>query len=157
MPKLTAIIHAHNDAERLGRLLDSLRPCNEVIVIDDDSTDDTVKVAREHGATVKNGIPGVAPGAYLMDAQNPWILCVLPNESLSEALEASLLEWRERKEDENAGYNVRLRAQQDDTWNALPAETRLVNREKINWTGDLPPTSTVFDELEGELLQFSKP
>ena len=29
-----------------------------------------------------------------MDASNDWILCVLPNEALSEELEATLLEWK---------------------------------------------------------------
>jgi glycosyltransferase involved in cell wall biosynthesis len=157
MPKLTAIIHTKNDASRIGRLLDSLRACNEVIVIDDNSEDDTLKVAEAHGANVRKCIPGVTPGAYSMEAHNPWILCVLPNESISEALEASLLEWRERKEDENPGYNIRIRLQENDRWTELPPETRLVNREKINWTDQLPPTSSVFDQLEGDLLQFNTP
>jgi len=42
-------------------------------------------------------------------------------------------------------------------WKELAPETRLVNRDKINWTGDLPPTSSVLDQLEGDLLQFSSP
>jgi hypothetical protein len=33
MPKITALLHTHNDALRLGRALDSLRPCDEVLVI----------------------------------------------------------------------------------------------------------------------------
>jgi glycosyltransferase involved in cell wall biosynthesis len=158
MPKLSALIYTRNDAQRIGRLLDSLRPCSEVVVIDDNSEDDTARIAQEHGAIVKKCIPGVTPGAYTMEAQNCWILCVKPSEALSEALEASLLEWRDdNKADENPGYNLRLRVQENGAWKELAPETRLVNRDKINWTGDLPPTSSVLDQLEGDLLRFSSP
>src|SRR5215472_1658187 len=78
MPKFTALLHTHNDALRLGRALQSLRPCDEVLIIDEGSEDDTAKVAREYGATLKTAIPGVSPGAYAMDAQHEWILCLRP-------------------------------------------------------------------------------
>lgn len=68
MPKISALLHTHNDALRLGRALDSLRPCDEVLIIDQDSEDETEKVAREHGATFKTAIAGVTSGAYAMDA-----------------------------------------------------------------------------------------
>ena len=32
MPKFTALLRTHNDALRLGRALQSLRPCDEVLV-----------------------------------------------------------------------------------------------------------------------------
>ena len=95
MPKITALIHTRNDALRLGRALESLRPCDEVLVVDDASDDDTVKVAHQYGAYVKTAIPGVTPGAYAMDASYDWVLCIEPNEALSEGLEASLIEWKE--------------------------------------------------------------
>lgn len=157
MPKFSAIIYTKNDADRIGRLLDSLRPCDEVIVVDDSSEDDTTKIAKEHGASIKTCIPGVTEGAYTMETRHRWVLCIKANEALSEALEASLLEWRETKEDENPGYNMRVRIQENGAWSELAPETRLVNRDKINWTGELPPTSSAFDQLEGDLLRFSSP
>ena len=50
--KITALIHTCDNALSLGRALDSLRPCDEVIVVDHGSRDETVKVAKEHGAKV---------------------------------------------------------------------------------------------------------
>ena len=47
MPKISALLHTHNDALRLGRVLDSLRPCDEVLVIDEDSEDDTARRRNE--------------------------------------------------------------------------------------------------------------
>lgn len=60
-----------------------LHCCDEVLIIGDTPDDPVEKVARKHGASIRKHIPGVTPGAYSMDAQNEWILCVLPNESLS--------------------------------------------------------------------------
>jgi cellulose synthase/poly-beta-1,6-N-acetylglucosamine synthase-like glycosyltransferase len=92
MAEITAVLHTHNDAARIGRALESLRACDEVLVVDHASTDDTVKIARDHGATVKAGVPGVSPGVYAIDAHHDWMLCLLPNEAVSEALEASLFD-----------------------------------------------------------------
>ena len=54
MPKFTALLRTHNDALHLGRTLESLRPCDEVLIIDDCSEDDTTRVAREYGAVIKS-------------------------------------------------------------------------------------------------------
>lgn len=158
MPKISAIIHAKDDAQRLGRALESLRACDQVIVIDHGSADETAKVAREHGATLKHGIPGVEPGAYVVEARYDWVLCLLPNESLGEGLEASLFEWKESEPAEDAiGYCLRVREDTGQGWRALDPEPRLVNRQRINWTGKLPPDNCPGPTLEGELLRFAKP
>src|ERR1035438_10611124 len=105
MPRITALLHTHNDAFRLGRALDSLRPCDEVLVIDDRSEDDTSKVAREHGATLKSAVPGVTFGEYATHASHDWILCLRPHETLSDDLEAALFDWKSQEPAQNvAGY-----------------------------------------------------
>jgi glycosyltransferase involved in cell wall biosynthesis len=158
VPKISAILHTHNDAARIGRVLDSLRPCNEVVVIDDSSDDETLKIARQHGATVKKAVPGVEPGAYVTDAQHDWILCILPNESLGEALEASLLEWKETEPDEKiVGYCFEVREEHGDGWRSLGPVFRLVNRKRLNWPDALPPNNPDAPRLAGELLRFEKP
>ena len=102
MPKISALLHTHNDGLRLGRALQSLRPCDEVLVVDDWLRRRHAKVARDHGATVRSAIPGVTPGAYVMDASHDWILCLRPNESLSDDLEAALFEWKDQEPEEGA-------------------------------------------------------
>lgn len=49
---ITAVVLAHNDEEILGRTLESLTWCDEIIVIDDNSTDKTREVAKKYKATV---------------------------------------------------------------------------------------------------------
>ena len=101
--KISALIHTCDNARSLGRALDSLRPCDEVIVVDHGSRDETVKVAKEHGAKVINAVPGVSNGAYAQNTRNPWVLCLLPHEAIAEDLEASLLEWSEAEQDPHVG------------------------------------------------------
>jgi len=156
MPKITALIHTLNDGMRLGRTLDSLRSCDQVLVVDHGSSDNTRKVASEHGAVFKEGIPGVDRGTYAVDAGNDWVLCLRPTESLSEALEASLFEWKSKDHDGALGFVIPLREESEAGWKTLAAEMRLVNKCKINWTGDLPPTTSA-EELNGYILKFDNP
>ncbi len=157
MPKITALLHTSNDAARLGRALDSLRPCDQLLVVDHASQDASRKLARQHGARVIRAVPGVEGGAYAIDADHDWILCLLPSESLSEALEASLLEWKQGDPDEMLGFTVNIREETEAGWRNLAAETRLVNRTVCAWTSVLPPQSHFSHELAGDLLRFRNP
>jgi glycosyltransferase involved in cell wall biosynthesis len=49
---VTVIVPVRNEAKNLPRCLHALRYVGEVFVIDSQSTDDTVEIARSHGATV---------------------------------------------------------------------------------------------------------
>lgn len=159
VPKISAIIHATNEERRLGRALETLRACDEIIVVDHGSKDRTIEIAKEYGATVRQGVLGVNPGAYIVDLKYDWVLCLLPCESLSESLEASLFEWKHQDEPPQdgsaAGYCVAVREETARGWKALPSELRLVNRTRMNWTEELPPNECPAPELPGEILRFS--
>lgn len=154
MPKISAIIHAHNDAHRLGRTLETLRPCDEIIVVDHSNDGETAKLAREYGASVRKAILGVEGGAYAMNTRHEWVLCLRPDETISEGLEAALFEWKSSKPGTAAGYRLSIREQNAKGWNQVPPETRLVNRAKLNWKDELPPTTSNTPKLEGDLLRF---
>jgi glycosyltransferase involved in cell wall biosynthesis len=153
--KISALIHTCDSARSLGRALDSLRACDECIVVDHGSRDETVKVAKEHGAKVINAVPGVCHGAYAQNARNQWILCLLPHEALAEDLEASLLEWSKAEQDSNQmGFNMAIREQNGAGWKPVDAEMRLANCKQINWTGDLPPANPQAPSLPGHILRM---
>ncbi len=157
VPKITALIHAYADAGRLGRTLDSLRPCDQVVVVTHGDDDETQRIARQHGAYVKAGVAGVSGGAYLVDAAHDWILCLRPDEALSEALEASLFEWKTKDPGAVIGFSVSIRQETASGWKSCPPETRLVNRERINWTSELPPNDPEAPLLVGDLLRLCTP
>src|ERR1700745_3865763 len=94
MPPISAILHTHNDALRICRMLTTLHPCDEILIIDHGSTDLTLRIAREYAARIFP-VERSSP-APLVLARHDWLFCVRPNESLSEGLEATLFEWRQR-------------------------------------------------------------
>ena len=155
MPPISAILHTSNDARTLGRALESLRSCDEMLVMDHGSSDDTHKIAREYGARVEPASSPQDSGA--VHAAHDWILCVLPSEALSESLEASILEWKQEGPGEAAAYALALRTETVDGWTHSPPEVRLVHRRKLRWTGALPPNTGDALSLCGDLLRFRDP
>ena len=49
---ISAIVHTYNAAEHLDACLTALAPADEILVVDMESTDNTVEIARRHGARV---------------------------------------------------------------------------------------------------------
>jgi glycosyltransferase involved in cell wall biosynthesis len=160
MPLITALLHTENDARRLGRTLQTLLPCDEIIVVDHDSRDTTQRIAREYGARVVPAESGAPPAHYLQLAQHDWILCLEPRESLTESLEATLLEWKSLPavEDGVVAFSVFLREETSAGWfnNPVP-QTRLMFREYDQWVGRFPTSYPPAPLLEGELLRFALP
>ena len=154
MPKISAIIHARNDGHSLGRTLETLRPCDEIIVINHDSNEENAKVGREYGAKVRKAVVGVEDGTYAVDTRHEWVLCLRPDETLSETLEAALFEWKQSDPGNVTGYSLGVREQRNGDWQQLPPEFRLVNRGQLNWKTELPPNNPGAIKLEGDLLRF---
>ena len=67
---------------------------------------------------------------------------MLPSETVSEALEAAVLEWKQAEPEEVTGYTVSIREQFHEAWRQSGHEMRLVNRKRVNWTGRIPPMTT---------------
>jgi glycosyltransferase involved in cell wall biosynthesis len=159
MPPITAIIHTNNDALRLGRALEMLYPCDEIIVVDHGSRDKTAQVAREYGAKVIAAKMGALPMHYLPATHSGWILCLDPRESLTESLAASLFEWKSEAVDTRiSAFSVFLREETSEGWIQNPtAQTRLVPAAWNHWKELLPSNDPSAVALEGELLRFVLP
>lgn len=158
MPRITAILHTCNDALRIGRALESLRVCDELIVVDHGSQDNTAAVAREYGATVLSGSPATEASACASRAQHDWILCLLPNESLHESLEAALHEWKGSEPGKTPGFQIALREETAQGWKPAGTPLRLVDRRRVVWSETLPPDSCPdAGRLPGEILRFAHP
>jgi len=94
MPALTALLHTNNDALRLGRCLETLYPCDHILIVDHHSQDATVRIALEYGAQVTNVSSGTSVDHYAQSAAPGWILALDPRESLTEGLAATLFELK---------------------------------------------------------------
>ncbi len=173
MASLTALLHTENDALRLGRALETLYACDQIVVVDHGSSDSTTRIAREYGATVLSANPGASPPDYLR-ARGPraatsisanssdWILCLDPRESMTEKLAASLFEWKSEpghnQASANPAFSFFLREETPQGWVDVPfPQTRLVPHTWKSWKGNFPAQEPSAITLEGELLRFVFP
>ena len=155
MPRITGLIHVCNHERQVGRALLSLRPCDEVLVVDHGSTDGTLKVSREHGARIIQAASNADHGSYARSAGNDWIFCLLPCEAIAEDLEASLLEWKIASAgDDHVGYKIGIREQTGTEWKLLEPELRLVKRTKVNWARNFPVLEANAPTLAGHILRI---
>jgi len=165
MPALTALLHTHNDALRLGRALETLYACDQIVIVDHNSHDATVQIAHEYGASVVPTLADASPTDSIARANGGsargWIFCLTPRESVSESLATSLFELKLRLEPESQkldAYSVCLREETAQGWiDHLTPQTRIVPHTWSRWIGNLPSDDPDAVALEGELLRFTLP
>lgn len=88
--KVSAVVLTKNEANIISRCLQSLSWCDEILVIDDNSTDETIKIAQELGAKVitrkLQGDFAAQRNFALRQAQGEWMLFVDADEVVSPEL-----------------------------------------------------------------------
>jgi hypothetical protein len=92
-PAVTCTIVCQNEASKIRECLDSVRWCEEVIVVDGGSTDDTADLARAWGARVlHNRWPGFrAQKQFALDAAtSPWVLNLDADERITNELATAI-------------------------------------------------------------------
>ncbi len=113
---LSAVILSHNDEVILGRAIRSVGFCDEVVVIDDDSTDGTREVAKKLGAKVYQRPLGSDFSKQrnfgLSKATGSWVLFVDSDEVVTAELAKEMKEAISNSSD-TAGYYLKRR---DTMW-----------------------------------------
>jgi glycosyltransferase involved in cell wall biosynthesis len=90
---VTAVIAAHNEADQIEACIRSLSWAAEVLVVENDSSDDTIARARAAGATVFSHpftSIGAQRNAAIARAQHPWVVVVDADERGTPALGAEV-------------------------------------------------------------------
>jgi glycosyltransferase involved in cell wall biosynthesis len=156
MSSLTAVVHTHNDALRLGRCLETLHPCDRIVIVDRGSQDRTANIAREYGARI------VDARCFLLSVEfrslADWLLCLDPRESLTEGLAASLFAWKSAAASSDVSFSVLLREETAGGWiEHNQPQTRLVPAGRTRRTGWPPANDAESVGLEGRLLRFAFP
>lgn len=92
--KISAIVLTKNEEKNIEACLQSLTFCDEVIVVDDFSTDSTAQIAKEHNATI---IPRKLEGGFsaqrnfgMERAKNDWVLFIDADERVSPELQKEI-------------------------------------------------------------------
>jgi glycosyltransferase involved in cell wall biosynthesis len=164
--KISATIIACNEELRIARVIESLRCCDEIIVVDSGSVDRTMEIATQLGARVVESLwQGYARQKNLAAemAAHDWILSLDADEALSEALEGEI--WRLKKSGpEFDAYTVPRMAQYLGRWILHSGwypdrKVRLYDRRKARWVGEFVHESVKVDgrvgQLQSNLLHFT--
>ncbi len=95
MIKLSAVIITYNEERNIARCIESVKSfADEILVVDSNSTDNTVPIAESYNARiVKHAFLGYAGQRILTDnaAANDWVLMLDADEAVSEQLAESII------------------------------------------------------------------
>jgi len=170
MKGISAVIITRNEAHNIARCLISLQLLvDEVIVVDAESSDDTARIATEHGARVivRRWTDYSDQKNFANDqARGPYILSLDADEAISAALRAALIQataiglngvYRCNRLTNYCGTWVRHGGWYPD------AKVRLFPKEGCRWQGEhvheelQTPKDIVVHHLDGDLLHYSYP
>lgn len=143
-PGLSACIITLNEADRIDACLESLAFCDEIVVVDSGSTDDTCARASVHGARILvRAFDGYrSQKAYTVEAaRNDWVLCLDADERVTPKLRAEIERVRDAGFNGPAGYRFARATEYFGAYlrhgNAYPDRVlRLFDRRHGGWRGE---------------------
>lgn len=164
--KISAAIITLNEERNIARAMESLRCCDEIVVVDSGSIDRTADIAGKLGARVVE-----CPwGGYARQknfaaecSSYDWILSLDADEALSEALEGEIWQIKKNGPDFDA-YTMPRLAQYMGRWILHSGwypdrKVRLYNRCKARWVGQYVHETVQVDgstgHLQSDLLHFT--
>ncbi|MFN7545019.1 MAG: glycosyltransferase family 2 protein [Acidobacteriota bacterium] len=164
--KISAAIITYNEERNIARAIESLRCCDEIVVVDSGSNDRTVELAENHGARVVETYwrGYAAQKNFAAEAcSHDWILSIDADEALSESLEGEI--WQLKKNGARFdGYTMPRLAQYLGRWILHSGwypdrKVRLFDRRKAKWVGDYVHESVIVEgavgDLETNLLHYT--
>ena len=104
---VTVVIAAHDEGDQIAACVESVSWAGEVLVVENDSTDDTIDRARSAGASVFSNpfrSIGAQRNAAITRAKHPWVLVLDADERATPALGAEV----ERRVRENSAEAYRV-------------------------------------------------
>jgi glycosyltransferase involved in cell wall biosynthesis len=164
--QLSAVLITRNAGASLERCLASTRFADELVVVDSCSTDETVAIARRHGARVieTGDWRGFGPQKqFAVDqARHDWVLCLDADEEVSDALRQSIVDALDAPASQSfllARRNRFLGRWLNHGEGYPDWSLRLFNRRHARWSDDAVHerviTSARAAKLYGDLLHNS--
>jgi glycosyltransferase involved in cell wall biosynthesis len=171
LPKISGTIITLNEAQNIVRAIRSLSLCDEVVIVDAGSTDDTRRIAAELGARViQRPFEGfVAQKNFAAEqAEHDWILSLDADEELNADAQQAVRAWKDGRSSSDqpcaAGYRFARRARYLGRWILHSGwypdwKLRLYDRRRGRWQGAFVHESVVVngpvETLRGEILHYT--
>ncbi len=166
-PTLSATVICRDEAEKIRGCLESVRFCDEVVVVDSGSTDGTVAIARELAdRVVERGWPGyVAQQNFARgEARGEWVLSIDADERVTPGLAREIREVLAAGDPVPDGFRITRHVHylgrwiDHSGWYPEP-RVRLFRRERGRWEGVDPHYDVVvdgrLDDLGGEIVHYT--
>lgn len=170
--KISATVITFNEAAHIAGACESLAWADEIVVVDSGSTDDTLLIAREHGARVI-AQPWLGFGRQKQfaaeSASHDWIFSLDADERVSPELRDSIERLRDASPAARAdGYRINRRTRYMNRWirggGWYPdAQLRLYDRTRGRWSDRRVHESVTMNagarvaHLAGDILHYSIP
>jgi glycosyltransferase involved in cell wall biosynthesis len=166
-PSVSAIVVCYNEEHNIGRCLNSLRWCDEIVVVDSFSTDRTVEICRQFTSSIIErewaGYRDQKAFAHSKATKN-WVLMIDADEEVTPELKDEILEQLVAAGKLCAGFMLpRLVFYLDRWWRRggwyPDYDVRLFRRELATWGGTDPHEKIIVDgpvrRLRNPLHHFS--
>lgn len=160
-PPITAVVITRNEETMLASCLRCLQWCQQILVIDNGSTDQTAQVAEKLGAqvlTIQHDSFAKLRNEALKRVKTPWMIYIDADERVSPALAREILVTLETQPGLSALTLQRTNVFYGKTMTAGGWQTDVVPRvfktEKLNsWSGSVHETP----QFEGAVSQLQQP
>jgi glycosyltransferase involved in cell wall biosynthesis len=168
MELLSVVIITFNEEKNIGRCIDSVLPvADEILVLDSNSTDKTVDIARQKGATVhQQAFLGYVEqkNKALSMAKHHLVLSLDADEALDSVLRHSILAVKDNFQFKgytmNRFNNYCGKFIRHGSWYP-DSRMRLADKSYVQWAGDNPHDTLTFTSpqsqkhLKGNILHYS--
>ncbi len=167
---LSVVVIAKNEAANIRRCLESVAWCDEVLVVDDHSDDETVTVAQKLGArVVSHRFESFARqrnwALESAELRHPWVLMLDADEALTPGVHAEIVSALAKTDASVAGFLLCRKTMFMDRWlrhcDGFPVWImRLVRRGRARFVdsghGEVPapPVDGIMGKIQEPLLHY---
>ncbi len=158
---ISGIVIAKNEQDLINNCLSSLKFCNEIIVIDNGSSDKTIEIAKERGAKVvvyKTDDFSELRNKGLEISSSDWLIYVDADERVTKELEKEIIEKIKNSGKYKAfrlkRKNFYFGSSRSNEWPYIEKLERVFKKENLKgWKGKLHESPVVDGEV-GDLENF---
>ena len=167
--KISATIIVRNEEHNIAEVCETVSWADEIVIVDSDSTDRTVEIARTYTDKVFNReFKGYQDKHEFADAQTSgdWIFWIDADERVTPELKGAIEKLRGLNDNELAdGYKIARKTEYMGRWIKHSGwypdyQMRLYRKDKSYWDGVAPHQTARVDgqveTLDGEFLHYTK-